>query len=109
LNLLVNAAHAIVDAKRGRGKIAIKTRAKEDTVVVTIRDNGCGIPEDIRAKIFEPFFTTKVGRGTGQGLAISRAIIVDKHQGTLTLDSEVGRGTTFTIRFPRSASVEAAA
>jgi len=62
------------------------------------------------AKIFEPFFTTKeVGRGTGQGLAIARAIIVDKHQGTLTVDSEVGRGTTFTVRFPRLTSVEVAA
>jgi nitrogen-specific signal transduction histidine kinase len=60
-----------------------------------------GIPEDIRDKIFDPFFTTKEsGRGTGQGLAIAHSVVVDKHGGTLTFASEVGKGTTFFIRLP---------
>lgn len=72
---------------------------------IAISDTGCGIPEKIRTKIFEPFFTTKpVGRGTGQGLAISRSIVVDKHGGTITFESEVGRGTTFVIELPVSGS-----
>ena len=104
LNLLVNAAHAIGDAVNGsgqRGKIGIRTWCEGDWVRISISDTGCGIPEAIRARVFDPFFTTKtVGRGTGQGLAISRSIVVDKHGGTLTFDSEVGRGTTFSIGLP---------
>jgi signal transduction histidine kinase len=62
---------------------------------------GNGIPEDGRGRIYDPFFTTKpVGRGTGQGLAISRAVGVDRHHGGLTFDTELGRGTTFHIRIP---------
>jgi signal transduction histidine kinase len=69
--------------------------------VISIADTGCGIPEDIRDKIFDPFFTTKeVGRGSGQGLAIARSIVVDKHGGTLTFESEVGKGTTLFLRLP---------
>ncbi len=64
-------------------------------------DDGCGIPEDKQARIFEPFFTTKpVGQGTGQGLAIARAIVVDKHKGTMTFESKAGEGTTFRVRIP---------
>jgi two-component system, NtrC family, sensor kinase len=104
LNILVNAAHAIGDVVKGsgaRGKIRVVTRADGECVQVSISDTGGGIPAEIRDKIFEPFFTTKeVGRGTGQGLAIVRSIIVDKHGGTVTFDSEVGRGTTFTIHLP---------
>jgi signal transduction histidine kinase len=70
-------------------------------VRIDIADTGCGIPERIRQRVFEPFFTTKeVGRGSGQGLAIARSIIVDRHGGTLTFQSEVGKGTTFTILLP---------
>jgi signal transduction histidine kinase len=70
-------------------------------VVISISDTGCGIPENIRDKIFEPFFTTKeVGRGTGQGLAIARSIVVDNHGGSLTFESAVGKGSTFYIRLP---------
>jgi PAS domain S-box-containing protein len=104
LNLLVNAAHAIKD--RGdtngqKGLIAVRTRRQGDQVVISISDSGCGIPENIRGKIFEPFFTTKeVGRGSGQGLAIARNIVVERHGGSLTFDTEVGRGTTFHIRLP---------
>lgn len=104
LNLLVNAAHAIADAVKetgGRGLITVRTRQEDDRVVISFSDTGCGIPPHIRNRIFEPFFTTKeVGRGTGQGLAIARSIVVDKHGGNLTFESEVGKGTTFFIRLP---------
>ncbi|MEO5821033.1 MAG: ATP-binding protein [Vicinamibacteraceae bacterium] len=105
LNIVVNAAHAIADVVAGtpaRGRITVRTALEgEDTVVVTIADTGGGIPLMIRDRVFDPFFTTKeVGRGTGQGLAIARAIIVDRHRGELTLDSEVGRGTTCFMRLP---------
>jgi len=100
LNLLVNAAHAIQDTGR-RGKITITTRPFESHVEVAISDTGTGIPEEIREKIFDLFFTTKeVGRGTGQGLALARQIVVGKHGGELRCASEVGKGTTFTIQIP---------
>jgi two-component system NtrC family sensor kinase len=104
LNLLVNAAHAISEVVKGtggKGKIRVRTVAEGKTVLVTIGDTGCGIPEGIRTKIFDPFFTTKeVGRGTGQGLAIARSVVVERQKGTLTFESEVGMGTTFYIRLP---------
>jgi two-component system, NtrC family, sensor kinase len=100
LNLLINATHAIQDTGQ-RGLITVTTRADGEWVEVSIADTGGGIPEDIRDKIYEPFFTTKeVGKGTGQGLYIARQIIVGKHGGTLTFDSEIGKGTTFRIRIP---------
>jgi signal transduction histidine kinase len=103
LNLIVNAAHAVADVVRdggARGRIRIATACAGESVVITVSDTGCGIPEELRARVFDPFFTTKpVGAGTGQGLAIARSII-DKHAGVLTLDSEVGAGTTFTIVLP---------
>jgi signal transduction histidine kinase len=104
LNIVVNAAHAIGDVVTGtpnRGRITVTTALDGEMVVVTIADTGGGIPEAIRDRIFDPFFTTKdVGRGTGQGLAIARAIVVDRHRGELTLESEVGQGTTCFIRLP---------
>lgn len=116
LNLLVNAAHAIGDAVKGtgrRGLITVRTRQEEDRIVIEIRDTGGGIPENIRGRIFDPFFTTKeVGRGTGQGLAIARSIVVDKHGGSLSFETEVGRGTVFYVRLPvnhAAASQEAGA
>jgi signal transduction histidine kinase len=70
-------------------------------VELRISDTGAGIPEAIRGRIFDPFFTTKkVGKGTGQGLAIVHDVITDKHQGTISFESEVGAGTTFIIRLP---------
>ena len=66
-----------------------------------VRDTGTGIPKSIRGRIFDPFFTTKkVGRGTGQGLAIARAIVVERHGGTITFQTEEGVGTAFTVRIP---------
>ncbi len=104
LNLIVNAAHAIEAKVRGttaKGIIRICTRQDGPDVVVSVEDTGSGIPETIRDRIFEPFFTTKeVGRGTGQGLAIARSTVVDKHGGSLGFETTVGVGTTFTIRLP---------
>ncbi len=103
LNLIVNAAHAIESAGAGRGMISIRTGCHGGDATIAVSDTGTGIPAEIRERIFDPFFTTKeTGNGTGQGLAISRSIIVDKHHGALTVDSEPGRGTTFLIRLPIS-------
>ncbi len=104
LNVVVNAAHAIGDVVKGSGamgRITVRTRCDGDHVVIAISDTGGGIPDAIREQVFDPFFTTKeVGRGTGQGLAIARAVVVDKHGGDLSFDSVVGEGTTFLIRLP---------
>jgi len=70
-------------------------------VEIRIGDTGTGIPEKARDRVFDPFFTTKpVGKGTGQGLAIARSVIVDKHGGTISFETETGRGTTFIIHLP---------
>jgi PAS domain S-box-containing protein len=107
LNLFVNAAHAIGDVMKvtgQKGRITVATREDGDYVVVTVRDTGTGIPEGVRGKIFDPFFTTKeVGKGSGQGLALARAIVVEKHGGTLTFETEMGQGTTFCVRLPTHA------
>lgn len=104
LNMVVNAAHAIGEAKRpGVGKITLKTQKQEELLLIQISDTGTGIPEEISSKVFDPFFTTKqVGRGTGQGLAISWDIIVKKHGGSIEIDTALGKGTTFSIRLPIS-------
>jgi signal transduction histidine kinase len=106
LNLVVNAAHAIGDMlKNGspRGKIVVRTREENGRVVISIADTGGGIPEAIRAHIFDPFFTTKeVGRGTGQGLSVSRNVVVKGHGGELHFTTEIGKGTTFFVRLPIS-------
>ncbi|MBI6546350.1 MAG: response regulator [Cyanobacteria bacterium NC_groundwater_1444_Ag_S-0.65um_54_12] len=104
LNLIVNAAHAIaavVGASGAKGHIRIQATRENDEVIIAVSDTGCGIPEEIRGRIFDPFFTTKeVGLGSGQGLAIARSIVVDKHQGSLTFESQFGQGTTFFVRLP---------
>jgi len=102
INLIINASHAMENMPEGsRGKLRVRTAVEGRHVVVAISDSGSGIPEAIRHKIFDAFFTTKpVGRGTGQGLAIARSIVVDRHHGKLTFDSVMGRGTTFEIRLP---------
>jgi two-component system, NtrC family, sensor kinase len=99
LNVILNAAHAMEG--RDRGRLTARTRIEGPDVIVSISDTGCGIPEPVRSRVFDAFFTTKdVGRGSGQGLAISRTIVVDRHGGSLTFDSIVGEGTTFHIRIP---------
>jgi two-component system NtrC family sensor kinase len=97
MNLLVNAAQAIEE----RGEITIETRqVSPEQVMVRIADTGNGIPPEALSQIFNPFFTTKpIGQGTGLGLSISYSII-QKHNGTIDVQSEVGRGTTFTILLP---------
>ncbi len=109
LNIVINAGHAIADVVKGtdrRGLIVVRTRRQDDAVVISIRDTGGGIPDGIRDRIFDPFFTTKaVGKGTGQGLAIARAVL-EKHGGDLTLETELGEGTTFFVRLPIDGSRE---
>ncbi len=113
LNMIVNAVHAIADvvAKGGpeKGKITVRTRKCEQWAEIQIQDTGTGIPEKARARIFDPFYTTKeIGKGTGQGLAIARSVIVDKHGGTIHFETEEGKGTTFIIRLPLDGTALAA-
>jgi signal transduction histidine kinase len=103
LNLIVNAAHAIQESGKdaATGRMTIATVRNRDSVVISIADNGCGIPEENLEKVFDPFFTTKeVGRGTGQGLAIARSIVSEKHGGSIDVHSTVGVGTHFIVRLP---------
>jgi len=102
LNIIVNGAHAIGDVLEcGKGKISIQTRNTDKGVEVRISDTGRGIPEAIQERIFQPFFTTKAReKGTGQGLAIAHRVIVAQHQGTLSFETEEGKGTTFIIELP---------
>ena len=100
MNMLANAGQAIAE----KGNVWIATRLDGEQVVISIRDDGKGIPEDALPKIFDPFFTTKdVGEGTGLGLSISYGII-EKHHGDITVNSKVGEGTEFIIRIPRNLS-----
>ena len=107
MNMILNATHSIEDMHSdSKGTITISTCCKEDkAVVISVSDTGKGIPEDIQDKIFLPFFTTKeVGKGTGQGLSMAYAIIVEKHGGKLTFESTLNKGTTFFIELPLSNS-----
>jgi len=112
LNLLVNAAQAIETVVAGtgrRGMITVTTQQEGDAVLISVQDSGGGVPEAIQGNIFDPFFTTKeVGKGTGQGLAIARSVVVDKHGGSLTFESVPGVGTTFLIRLPLAGAADAA-
>ena len=105
LNLIVNGAHAIRDRFENgqKGTLIVKSQFYKDAkcVIVSIADNGGGIPEKVRTRIFEPFFTTKeVGVGTGQGLAIAHSVIVKSHNGQLWFDTKDGHGTVFYIKLP---------
>ena len=101
MNILVNAAQAI----EKQGEIRISTRSNNGSVQVAISDTGCGIPKDNFHKVFDPFYTTKeVGKGTGLGMNIAYNII-QKHHGKILIDSEVGKGTTFTISIPADEGV----
>ena len=114
LNMIVNAAHAIAEssgsAPDSKGCIAICTKHDGDWAEICISDTGAGIPDHVKKRIFDPFFTTKpVGTGTGQGLAICHSVIVDKHGGTIGVESEVGKGTTFRVRIPVNGNIAAPA
>jgi PAS domain S-box-containing protein len=104
LNLLMNASQAIADVVKqrgGKGTIKVSTRRDGEWAEVRIRDTGLGIPAAIRARVFDPFFTTKeVGKGTGQGLALAHSVVVQKHRGSITFETEEGVGTVFIIRLP---------
>ena len=96
MNLLVNAVQSI----SGQGEVTISTRLEGESVAVAISDTGKGIPTDNLTRIFDPFFTTKrVGEGTGLGLSITYGII-ERHGGTISVESQVGAGATFTVKVP---------
>ena len=96
VNLLVNA----VDAIEEKGIITINSRVEGRVAVLQVLDNGTGISDEVKKSLFEPFFTTKkVGEGTGLGLSISRSLN-EKHNGTIEVESTLGRGTDFTIKLP---------
>jgi signal transduction histidine kinase len=100
LNLLVNAADAVRETG-ARGEIRITTRVDGPMALISIADNGPGIPTALQGAVFEPFFTTKaVGKGTGQGLALAHSVVVDKHGGRIELHSAPGSGAEFVIRLP---------
>ncbi len=113
LNVVINAAQA-VEERVGRepwvaGRVDIATGVAGRSVVVSVADNGPGIPEEVRSRIFDPFFTTKdVGKGTGQGLAISHAVMA-RHGGGIDFTTKPGEGTTFFLRFPVEGAGEGSA
>lgn len=106
LNLLINSAHAIDD----RGTITLRTgQLNEEKIWIEIQDTGCGISEENQIKMFDPFFTTKdVGEGTGLGLHIVRSVI-ETHHGDISIDSTIGKGTTFRIILPIASELEESA
>jgi signal transduction histidine kinase len=103
LNLLNNARQAVTKQHGDvGGRISVETRQLDRHVSVTIKDNGTGMSEEVRARIFEPFFTTKdVGEGTGLGLSIAHSII-ERHQGLIEVESAPGAGTMFRITLPNA-------
>lgn len=110
LNLLVNAAHAIGGTTKAeqtvKGTIGIRTRLAGEWLEVEVSDTGSGIPAEIQDRIFDPFFTTKrLGKGTGQGLAIAYSVVVEKHQGTIHFETEIGKGTRFIVRLPQGPGI----
>ena len=111
LNMIVNAAHAIEDVvgdgSSKKGRINISTRIVGENVEIRLSDTGTGIPDAVKERIFEPFFTTKdVGKGTGQGLAICRSVITEKHGGKITIETESGKGTSFIVTLPINDEIE---
>jgi signal transduction histidine kinase len=103
--MIVNATHAIGDVvgdgSNGKGTITVSTRQDDGWAEIRVSDTGTGIRDEFKSRIFDPFFTTKeVGKGTGQGLNISYSVIVEKHGGKLSFETEMGKGTTFIIRLP---------
>ncbi len=109
LNLFGNGFYAANKRARDNGEasyrptLQVLTRDLGDAVEVRVRDNGTGIPPEIRDQLFQPFFTTKpTGEGTGLGLSISWDIVTQQHGGTITVDSREGEFTEFTIRLPRT-------
>ena len=102
LNLLNNAFDAVAEKKNGNPAVQVSTKRLGEQIEIRIRDNGSGIPEDIRDQIFNPFFTTKpTGKGnTGLGLSISHDIVVKVHRGEIDMKTESGKFTEFIIKLP---------
>jgi len=96
LNLLTNSIDAI---EAGRGEVRVSTRTEGESILVSVEDNGVGIPPEARQQIFEVFYSTKGNRGTGLGLAVTKKI-VEEHGGTIVVESAPGQGSRFTIRLP---------
>lgn len=115
IQLVVNAAEAIESSldpndEGARGHLAVTSYHDGDHVIIEVRDSGCGMSEEVRDKIFNPFFTTKGEGVKGQGLSTVRSILVEGHGGTIEVESEVGKGTSFTVRLPvRTAAKQASA
>ena len=101
--VLVNLVHNALDALPQGGTVQMRTEARGSEVIVTVADNGVGMPPRVRHRIFDPFFTTKGATGSGLGLSIAYTIIA-RHKGQITVDTEEGQGTTFTIRLPVAAA-----
>ena len=109
LNLIGNGFYAATRRARGNGEagyrptLQVSTRDLGEAVEVRVRDNGTGIPAEIRDQLFQPFFTTKpTGEGTGLGLSISWDIVTQQHGGSIEVDSQPGEFTEFTIKLPRN-------
>jgi PAS domain S-box-containing protein len=101
INIIKNAAQAMAKAKTVSPEIRLNTGIENGNALLSISDNGPGMPVEVRYRVFDPFFTTKeVGEGTGLGLSVSHSIITKNHAGSITLDSEPDKGTTFVIRLP---------
>jgi len=116
INLFGNGFYAAAKRQRESAEAAfqptltVATRDLGEAVEVRVRDNGTGIPAEIRDKLFQPFFTTKpTGEGTGLGLSISYDIVTQQHGGTIAVDSRVGEFTEFTIRLPRGGAPQTGA
>ena len=107
MNLLINALQALPDRPRGQNLVSLRLRTVGEFVRLEVEDNGSGIPEDALSRVFDPFFTTKAQGGTGLGLAISKQIIEEVH-GRISVESEVGRGTRFSVELPVAAPVPSA-
>ncbi|MGB3671217.1 MAG: ATP-binding protein, partial [Phormidesmis sp.] len=111
MNILVNSIDALEAEEKASSNaqktstITLRTETCSGNVVISIADNGPGIPLDVKSRIFDPFFTTKaVGKGTGMGLAISYQLITEKHSGKLECFSDEGVGTEFVISIPMQVS-----
>ena len=103
INLINNAFYAVNVGRNGisPAKVIVSTKKTENTIEIKVKDNGLGIPENIKQKIFQPFFTTKpTGQGTGLGLSLAYDIITKGHGGTIECESVEGEGTTFTVKIP---------
>jgi signal transduction histidine kinase len=109
LNILTNACYALADKSKKLGEayapvLTVRTKSLGDRIEIRIRDNGPGIPDEVKAKIFEPFFTTKpAGQGTGLGLSMTFDILVQAHRGKVDVDTAPGEFAEFIITLPRNA------